>query len=83
MTTTSTQTVKLDPAPTATYAAAYARLTAIAQKLRTPASATTVDGLAADVRAARDAYAICRARLDAIRREVDEAIGPAEDAAVL
>lgn len=83
MTIISTPAATPDPAPTATYAAAYARLTAIAHKLRAPATAATVDGLAADVRAAQEAYATCRARLDAIRREVGEAIGPAEDGAII
>ena len=79
MTIDKTRTAAPAPQPPAPYAAAYAKLTAIATKLRAPASATTIDSLAEDVRAAREAYATCRARLDTIRREVDEAIGPADE----
>ncbi|MCW6512984.1 exodeoxyribonuclease VII small subunit [Lichenifustis flavocetrariae] len=66
------------PAPTQTYAAAYQRLNEIATRLRAPGSAATIDTLAADVRAARDAYQACKDRLDAIRREIDQEIGPAD-----
>lgn len=57
--------------PTETYAAAYAQLSAIAEKLKN-ASAANVDTLADDVRAARRAAGICRARIDAIRAEIDD-----------
>ena len=51
--------------PTETYAAAYAVLSAIAEKLKN-ANSANIDTLADDVRAARKAAEICRARIDAI-----------------
>ena len=66
------------PAATETYSAAYARLSAIAEQLKNNTAATTVDSLVEDVRAAREAYALCRARLDAVRREIDVEIAAAE-----
>jgi exonuclease VII small subunit len=74
MTTNKTNT----PASTETYSAAYARLSAIAERLKNNTAATTVDSLVEDVRAAREAYALCRARLDAVRREIDVEIAAAE-----
>ncbi len=59
------------PAPANTYAAAYAILGAIADRLKGAGTAATIDTLADDVRAARQAYGVCRARLDAIRAEID------------
>lgn len=44
-------------AATETYAGAYARLSAIAEKLRTSAGATSVDSLVEDVRAAQSTEA--------------------------
>ena len=74
---TKTMTTTMPVAATETYAAAYATLTNIAQRLST-GSGATIDNLAADVRAAHQAHATCRARLDAIRREVEaEAAEPA------
>jgi exonuclease VII small subunit len=67
-----------EPASTDTYSAAYARLAAIAERLKNNTAATTVDSLVEDVRAAREAYALCRARLDAVRREIDVEIAAAE-----
>jgi hypothetical protein len=61
-------------APTATYAAAYARLSDIAARLRGPGTAATIDTLADDVRMAREAYGVCKARLDAIRAAIDAEI---------
>ena len=66
-----TTLVKTTAAPAQSYAAAYAKLAAIADKLRAAGSAASVDSLVEDLREARSAYAICRARLDAIRSEVD------------
>ncbi len=54
-----------------TYAAAYAKLTTIAEKLKSAGTATSIDTLADDVRGARQAYATCRLRLDAIRAEIE------------
>ncbi|MDX7953468.1 hypothetical protein P7D22_20085 [Lichenihabitans sp. Uapishka_5] len=56
---------------TATYAEAYAKLAAIAAKLKAPVAATSIDTLAQDVRDARAAHAICKSRLAAIRGEIE------------
>lgn len=69
------------PASSETYASAYARLTAIAERLKAAASAATVDTLVDDLRAARAAYAVCKDRLDNIRREVDLEVEAADAAA--
>ena len=66
------------PAATETYAAAYARLAAIAERLRAGGAATSVDTLVEDVRAARAAYELCRNRLDAVRREIDAEVAAAD-----
>ena len=70
------------PASTETYAAAYGRLAAIAEKLRTAGAAASVDDLVSDLRSARAAYAVCKTRLDAIRREVDAEVEAAGEVAV-
>ncbi len=62
------------PASTETYASAYARLSQIAERLKTAGTSANVDSIVEDLRAARIAYSICKARLDAIRREVDAEI---------
>ena len=65
-------------ATTETYAAAYAKLTAIAEKLKGAGAVANLDDIVDDLRAARAAHAVCKERLDAIRREVDaevEAVG--------
>ncbi len=67
----NTKTTALTPAPAATYAAAYAALAAIAERLRGAGTAATIDTLAEDVRAARRHYDVCRSRLAAIRAEID------------
>ena len=59
------------PAGTDSYAAGYAKLAAIAERLRTATGAATVDGLVADVQAARELHRQLKARLDAVRRELD------------
>ncbi len=59
------------PASTETYAAAYARLSQIAEKLKISGAAASIDNIVEDLRAARLAYITCKDRLDAIRREVD------------
>ena len=79
MKTTATNTAAA-PASTETYAAAYAKLAAIAEKLK-GAGATDVDTLVQDLRAARTAYATCKSRLDAIRREVDAEVEAAGEVA--
>ncbi len=66
------------PLPTTTYAAAYAQLAAIADKLRSTANTGSVDTLVDDIRQARAAHAICRTRLDAIRHEIDVEIAAVE-----
>ena len=67
------------PATTESYAAAYSRLTAIASKLTAAGTTASVDDLVCDLRLARAAYATCKARLDAIRAEVDAEIEAAGD----
>lgn len=66
------------PASTDTYAASYAKLAAIAERLRAGGGATSVDTLVEDVRAARAAHDVCRARLAAVRREIDAEVAAAE-----
>ena len=66
------------PAATDSYAANYARLAAIAERLRAGGAAVSVDTLVEDVRAARLAHEVCRARLDAVRREIDAEVAAAE-----
>lgn len=68
-TTTKAMTSAVNPATT--YAVAYAQLAAIAERLKGAGTAASIDTLAEDVRAARHAYTACRARLDAIRIEID------------
>lgn len=68
------------PSSTETYVSAYARLTAIADKLK-GGGATDVDTLVQDLREARMAYSICKSRLDAIRREVDAEVEAAGEVA--
>ena len=66
------------PAATETYAAAYARLTAIAERLKGAGATSDLESVVRDLRDARAAHAFCKNRLDAIRREVDaevEAVG--------
>ena len=69
------------PASTETYASAYARLAAIAEKLRGTGATANLDSIVDDLRAARAAHAICKARLDAIRREVDAEVEAAGEVA--
>lgn len=69
--TTITKATTTTAKPVTSYAAAYAQLAAIAERLKGAGSAASIDTLAEDVRAARHAYATCRARLDAIRVEID------------
>ncbi len=69
------------PAATDTYAASYAKLAAIAERLRAGGTAVSVDTLVDDVRAARAAHEVCRARLDAVRREIDAEVAAAESEA--
>lgn len=76
--TTRTTTTAAPPAATKTYAAAYAELSAIADKLRIGGQAATVDEIVDLLKAARAAHAVCRARLDTIRREVDAELEAAE-----
>lgn len=65
------------PAATETYAGAYARLNAIAERLKSAGAATGIDTLADDVRAARAAYATCARRLAAVRAEIDAELAAA------
>ena len=64
-------TMTAGPASTETYATAYARLTAIAERLRGAGATSDLESLVRDLRDARAAHAFCKNRLDAIRREVD------------
>ncbi|MDX7952943.1 hypothetical protein P7D22_17400 [Lichenihabitans sp. Uapishka_5] len=63
---------------TATYAEAYATLSSIAERLRATGSTASIDRLAADLRAARSAHAVCRDRLAAIRAEIDQEVAAAQ-----
>lgn len=77
--TTTNPPAKVSPPPaaTGTYAAAYAQLAGIADKLR--ASTTpAVDSLVEDLRAARAAYGVCRDRLAAVRAEIEAEIAVTE-----
>ena len=64
--------------PTASYAEAYAVLSGIAERLRATGATANIDRLAADLRAARAAHAVCRDRLAAIRREIDVEVAAAQ-----
>ena len=75
----TTKTITPTPATTETYAAAYAKLAAIASKLSAAGATANVDDLVHDLRLARSAYATCKARLDAIRAEVDAELEAAGD----
>lgn len=59
------------PAGTETYAVGYAKLAAIAERLRTASGAATVDSLVADVQEARALHRQLKARLDAVRAELE------------
>ncbi len=74
--TIKTTTTTIATKPVTTYAAAYAALAAIAERLKGAGTAASIDTLAEDVRAARAAYAACRTRLDAIRAEIDAELAP-------
>lgn len=54
-----------------TYAENYATLKAIAEKCRNGGPAD-IDGLVEDFRTAREAYNLCRDRLEQIRREIED-----------
>ena len=69
------------PTSTETYAAAYAKLSQIAEKLKNTGATASVDSLVDDLRAARIAYRTCKIRLDAIRREVDTEVEAASEVA--
>ena len=66
-----TQNTDFTLTSTLTYAAAYARLAAIAERLRATGSAASIDTLVDDTREARSLHAICRDRIDAVRREFE------------
>lgn len=69
------------PASTETYAAAYARLAAIAEKLKGAGATANLDEIVDDLRNARGIHAILKARLEAIRREVDAEVEAAGEVA--
>ncbi len=74
-------TMTAAPAVTESYATAYARLTTIAEKLKGAGATADLDGLVRDLREARAAHAFCKARLDAIRHEVDAEVEAAGETA--
>ena len=83
MTTSTRSTTMPNPAdvtllPSASYAEAHAVLSGTAERLRTTGATANIDRLAADLRAARSAHAICRDRLGAIRREIDVEVAAAQ-----
>ena len=69
--TTTTKASATTAKPSTTYAAAYAQLAAIAERLKGTGNAASIDTLAQDVAEARNLYASCKARLNAIRVEID------------
>ena len=80
MTKSMPMTTSGGPAATESYAASYAKLAAIAERLRAGGAAVSVDALVEDVRAARAAHEVCRARLDAVRREIDAEVAAESEA---
>ena len=64
-------TTKTTATSTVTYAAAYATLASIAERLKGAGTAASLDTLASDVSEARKCYQAARSRLDAIRSEID------------
>ena len=72
MTTTASKTAT-------TYAAAYATLATIAEKLKANGNASTIDTLAQDVAAAKVAYSNCKLRLAAIRAEIEAELAASEE----
>ena len=54
-----------------TYAEAYGTLKAIAERFRNGGPAD-IDGLVEAFRTAREAYNVCRERLEQIRREIEQ-----------
>ena len=64
--------------PTATYAAAYAKLAAIAEKLRATGGAATIDTLVDDIRAARAAHAVCKTRIQEVMKEFEAEVAGVE-----
>ena len=71
MTTKTITNTAITAKPTVTYAAAYATLASIAERLKGPGTAASLDTLASDVYEARRCYQEARDRLDAIRIEID------------
>ena len=69
------------PATTDTYASAYAKLSAIAERLKGAGATADLDSLVRDLREARAAHDFCKNRLDAIRREVDAEVEAAGEVA--
>lgn len=67
-------TLKTTAPSVTSYAAAYAALADVAQRLKGVGSAASIDTLAQDVALARQMYGIARSRLDAIRAEIDAEI---------
>ena len=59
------------PASTESYASAYSRLSAIAEKLKGAGATADLDEVVTLLREARAAHAICKSRLEIVRREVD------------
>lgn len=76
-TTTATDTMK-----PVSYAAAYAALSAVAERLKGAGTAASLDTLAEDVRTARYNYEVCRSRLAAIRAEIDAELAPGTEGAL-
>ncbi len=71
------------PAATESYATAYVRLSAIAERLKGAGATADLDGLVRDLREARALHAVLRSRLDAIRREVDAEVEAAGEIAAV
>ncbi len=76
------KTITTTPAkPVTSYAASYAALQAIAERLKGPGTAASIDSLASEVAEARKAFATCSDRLKAIRAEIDVELASTTDGA--
>ncbi len=73
------KTTAANPNPaTETFASAYSKLATIAEKLRGAGATACVDDLVQLLAQDREHHAFCKARLDAIRREVDAEVETSE-----
>ncbi len=69
------------PSSTESYATSYARLAAIAEKLKNAGTTANLDEIVDDLRTARQMHNLLKSRLDVIRREVDVEVEAAGETA--